>query len=113
VVSYLLLYLIYLPGHDLFAPFGPLQGRSQVAFLAEGRQPIREFLKDYIGSKKTAQRCPCFAPFEGLQVSPRNLQISSRFVHFRLPERRFSTACAVHSADLSKSGVLASAFVSI
>jgi hypothetical protein len=44
VVSYLLLYLIHLPGHDLFAPFRPLQGRSQVSLLAERRQQVREFL---------------------------------------------------------------------
>ena len=35
VVSYLLLYLKHLARHDLFAPFRPLQGRSQVAPLAE------------------------------------------------------------------------------
>jgi hypothetical protein len=34
------------------APFRPLQGRSQVSLLAEGRQEVGEFLQDYIGGKE-------------------------------------------------------------
>src|SRR5882762_9339991 len=106
VVSYLLLYLIHLVGHHLSAAFRPLQGRSQVSLLSEGRQQVREFLQDYIGSKELLECGTSLPPFEGLQVSPRNPQISSRFAHFCLHKQRFSAACVVSSTGLSYLSVL-------
>src|SRR5882762_8936693 len=107
VVSYLLLYLIHLAGHHLSAAFRPLQGRSQVSLLSEGRQQVREFLQDYIGSKELLECGTSLPPFEGLQVSPRNPQISSRFAHFCLHKQRFSAACVVSSTGLSYLSTLA------
>src|SRR6267143_5403300 len=112
VVSYLLLYLIHLAGHHLSAAFRPLQGRSQVSLLSEGRQQVREFLQDYIGSKELLECGTSLPPFESLQVSPRNPQISSRFAHFCLHKQRFSAACVVSSTGLSYLSVPTGASVS-
>src|SRR5882762_2817655 len=97
VVSYLLLYLIHLAGHHLSAAFRPLQGRSQVSLLSEGRQQVREFLQDYIGSKELPECGTSLPPFEGLQVSPRKPPISSGVARFCVHKQGCSATCVVAS----------------
>src|ERR1700732_2564457 len=67
-------FILYICRDMSFCPVPPLQGRTQVVPLVYGSQQVREFLQDYIGSKKLFERGSCLAPFEGLQVAPRNLQ---------------------------------------
>jgi len=111
-VSYLLLYLIHLPGHDLFASFR-LLGRSQISPLAEGRQEVREFLQDYIGGKKTAQRCPCFARPRACKYLRAISRLPAATSIFASTNGGSPPPVAVPSTGLSFSSVRADAFVSI
>jgi hypothetical protein len=90
VVSYLLLYLIHLAGHDLFAPFRPLQSpQSGLAFCRRASAGVGIPPRLRREQKTYGVLLPSL-PFDSLQESPRDLRIAGQFGHFCLPARRLS-----------------------
>src|SRR6267378_3701356 len=62
VVFYFLLYLIHLPGHDLFAPFRPSRAAAKSRFLPRGVSKLGNSSKSTSGAKNllsSAPAAPC------------------------------------------------------
>jgi len=109
-VSYLLLYLIHLSGHGPVPPPPGPAARSR--FLPRGVRRLGNSSKTTSGARNSFSAAPV-SPLSRACKSPRNLRITSRFAHFRLPNGGSPPPVAVPSTGLSFSSVRAGAFVSI